>query len=56
MMNLIGKAEAKTVAVGQPEPKLSEDSSGVVNEGLTYSKIMLNELNSRDGDKVLGIV
>ena len=44
LMNLIEKAETKTV--GQPEPKLSEDSSGVVNEDLTCSKIMLNELNS----------
>ena len=55
LMNLIEKAETKTVTVGQPEPKLSEDSSGVVNEDLTYSKIMLNGLNSSDDDKVLGI-
>ena len=55
LMNLIEKAETKTVTVGQPEPKLSEDSSGVVNKDLTYSKIMLNGLNSGDDDKVLGI-
>ena len=55
LMNLIEKAETRTITVGQPEPKLSEDSSGVVNEDLTYSKIMLNELNSGDDDKVLGI-
>ena len=55
LMNLIEKAETKTVTVGQSEPKLSEDSSGVVNEDLTYSKIMLNGLNSGDDVKVLGI-
>ena len=54
-MNLIEKAERKPVTAGQPEPKLSEDSSGVVNEDLTYFKIMLNELNSGEDSKVLGI-
>ena len=54
-MNLIKKAGTKTVTVGQPGPKLGDDSSGVVNEYLTYSMIMLNELNSGDVDKVLGI-
>ena len=34
---------------------MSEDSSGVVNEDLTCSKTMLNELNSGDDDKVLSI-
>ena len=55
LMNLVEKAETKTVTVGQPESNLSEDSSGLVNEDLTYSKIMLNELSSGDDDKVLGI-
>ena len=36
LVNLIEKAETKTVTGGQPELKLSEDSSRVGNEDLTY--------------------